>query len=135
MQIVIKISDTEYESVKAHPECFNFANAIQNGIPLPKGHGRLIDVGRCDRKLFYQQCGGADALITVKNAFDMLLSLPTIIEADKESEDKREKASENTKMVTNAKEVEEYQISEDISKGFEEFTKRMFKQGQEESEG
>ena len=32
------------------------------------------------------------------------------------------------------KDVEEYQISEDIAKGFEEFTKTMFKQGQTESE-
>lgn len=59
------------------------ASAIRNGIVLPKGHDRLIDVGQCDRKLFYQQCGGKDSLITAKTAFDMLLSLPTIIEADK----------------------------------------------------
>jgi len=38
------------------------------------------------------------------------------------------------KTVTNAEEAEEYQISEDISKGFEEFTRMMFKQGQGESE-
>ena len=38
------------------------------------------------------------------------------------------------KTVTNAEEAEEYQISEDISKGFEEFTKMIFKQGQKESE-
>lgn len=57
--------------------------AIKNGTPLPKGHGNLKDIGKCDRKLFYQQCGGANSLITVKTAFDMLLSLPTIIEADK----------------------------------------------------
>lgn len=61
-------------------------SAIRNGIVLPKGHGKLKDIGKCDRKLFYQQCGGADSLITVKTAFDMLLALPTIIEADKEYE-------------------------------------------------
>ena len=62
--------------------------AIINGTPLPKGHGRLKDIGKCNRKLFYQQCGGANSLITVKTAFDMLLSLPTIIEANKaESEE------------------------------------------------
>ena len=38
------------------------------------------------------------------------------------------------KTVENAEEAEEYQISEDISKGFEEFTKMMFKQGQAENE-
>ena len=49
---------------------------------------RLVDVGQCDRKLFYKQCGGEDSLITVKSAFDMLMSLPPIIEADTtESED------------------------------------------------
>jgi len=54
---------------------------------IPQKHGRLIDVGQCDRKLFYQQCGGADSLITVKSAFDMLMSLPTIIEADRGEEE------------------------------------------------
>lgn len=60
----------------------------ENGIPL-KNHSKLIDVGQCDRKLFYRQCGGANSLITVKSAFDMLMSLPTIVEEDTESEDKR----------------------------------------------
>jgi hypothetical protein len=55
--------------------------------PIPKGYGRLIDVGQCDRKLFYQQCGGEDSLITVKSAFDMLMALPTIIDADKENKE------------------------------------------------
>lgn len=58
--------------------------AIINGTPLPKGHGDLVDVGQCNRRLFYKQCGGTDALITVKNAFDMLMALPKIIYADKE---------------------------------------------------
>lgn len=61
--------------------------AFLNGTPIPKGHGDLKDIGKCDRKLFYQQCGGADSLITVKSAFDMLMSLQTIIETDKDGED------------------------------------------------
>lgn len=60
--------------------------AIKNGTPLPNGHGNLIDIGKCNRKLFYQQCGGKDSLITVKSAFDILMALPTIIDADKECE-------------------------------------------------
>jgi len=41
------------------------------------------------------------------------------------------------KMVKNAEEIKEYQIksNEDILKGFEDFTKMMFKQGRAESEG
>jgi transcription elongation factor Elf1 len=40
----------------------------------------------------------------------------------------------SVKKVTNAEEAKEYQISENIQKGFEEFTKIMFKQGQVEGE-
>lgn len=92
MQIVINISDSLYDRlIKMNSDSdtcsFNesaLVESIQNGTPLPKGHGNLKDVGKCDRKLFYQQCGGANSLINVKTAFDMLLSLPTIIEADNE---------------------------------------------------
>lgn len=90
IEVIIKISEEEYDIIKN----FNAPKTwleylIAKGIPLPKGHGGLIDVGQCDRKLFYQQCGGADSLITVKSAFDMLMSLPPIIKADKvESEGK-----------------------------------------------
>lgn len=38
------------------------------------------------------------------------------------------------KTVTNAEEAEAYPISKNITKGFEEFTKMMFKQGLVESE-
>ncbi len=48
--------------------------------------------------------------------------------------DTKDMENNSIKMVTNAEEAEEYQISENISKGFEAFTKMMFKQGQVESE-
>jgi len=95
-ELVIKIPEEEYINIK---DAIN--SLIENGVerasvskvclaildstPLPKGHGDLKDIGECNRKLFYQQCGGANSLITVKTAFDMLLSLPTILKADKES--------------------------------------------------
>lgn len=83
-ELVIKIPEDEYFIIKKSNAPLTWAeHLIKNGTPLPKGHGKLIDVGQCDRKLFYQQCGGADSLITVKSAFDMIMSLPTIIEADK----------------------------------------------------
>lgn len=91
MQIVIEVDDNLYNRIKylepkADTMLDKLMRSIQNGTLLTKGHGDLKDIGECDRKLFYQQCGGADSLITVKTAFDMLLSLPTIIEADKGSE-------------------------------------------------
>jgi len=68
-------------------------NAIVNGTPLPKGHGRLIDADALDRDLENAKVNLGDAL---SEAFDDGLTwasevtskLLTIIEADKESEDK-----------------------------------------------
>ena len=86
IELVIKIPEEVWEQVKEGyvPLPLGISKYLRKGIPLSDGHRKLIDVGQCDRKLFYQQCGGADSLITVKSAFDMLMSLPTIIEADKE---------------------------------------------------
>lgn len=86
VELVIKIPEEVYKKAKETHDvmCDSVWLGIKKGVQLPQGHGRLIDVGQCDRKLFYQQCGGENSLITVKTAFDMLLSLPTIIEADKE---------------------------------------------------
>ena len=84
MQIVIDIpeeiinmcKDNKVTTVKLSAEYFRY------GTPLPKGHGNLVDVGQCDRKLFYKECNGKDSLITVEEAFDMLEALPVVIEAD-----------------------------------------------------
>ena len=98
IELVIKIPEEKFKSLQKYHKreieeglmALSYCERIiANGIPLSKGHGKLIDVGQCDRRLFYQQCGGADSLITAKAAFDMLMSLPAIIEADKtESEDR-----------------------------------------------
>lgn len=88
MELVIKIPEDEYKIIKNCTAPMPWIeHLIKDGTPLPKGHGDLKDIGECDRKLFYQQCGGADSLITVKSAFDMLLALPTILESDKGSEE------------------------------------------------
>lgn len=49
MQIVIDIPEELYEAYKGRPPMLGdagmdmIAQSIANGIPLPKGHGRLID--------------------------------------------------------------------------------------------
>ena len=86
MQIVIKIPEWKYKSIcegiEAYKKCgvvgieHSVHEAIYNGTPLPKGHGRLID---------------ADALIDSLDASDRDIyckavieeDAPTIIEADK----------------------------------------------------
>ena len=54
MKIVIDIPDKEYEDVKKAGGCYyDFGKAIINGIPLPKGHGRLIDADKANKKIQY----------------------------------------------------------------------------------
>lgn len=82
MQIVIDIPEEAYDFIKRTSyHTRSLYEAIKNGTPLPKGHGRLID---------------ADALLRKHTEFDAypfpsttINNAPTIIEADKaESEGK-----------------------------------------------
>ena len=60
----VNLSRCNYKTVQ-----FQIINAIKNGTPLPKGHGRLIDADDIDNHII----GHVDTR-----------SCPTIIEADKE---------------------------------------------------
>lgn len=97
MKIVIEIREKSYENLQvfkdkdlSRPEI-----AVKHGIPLPKGHGRLIDAGKLtDEILKYQ-----DKCRPNKNEYEMALyqaydyaiyeieDATTIIEADKEKDD------------------------------------------------
>ena len=64
---------------------------IQNGIALPKGHGRLIDADKTISKIcgsscgcHLEECGHDEPCFSVTR----IESAPTIIEADKERSDK-----------------------------------------------
>ena len=74
-----KIIDVQYEDVVQIP-----LEVIANGIPLSKGHGRIID----ERKI--TKCQPTGLYIIDGNVSKCLITdAPTIIEADKaESEDK-----------------------------------------------
>jgi hypothetical protein len=81
MQIVIDIpkemmsyiNENEFNAISEAAYGSMAMLAIQNGTPLPKGHGRLIDADDIDNHII----GHVDTR-----------SCPTIIEADTESEDK-----------------------------------------------
>lgn len=83
MQIVIDIPDQKYKWIVENPQTYTdeLCKAIANGTPLPKGHGRLIDADALNFNADY-----CEPLIS-KRDFDFA---PTIIESDKESEDKNE---------------------------------------------
>lgn len=80
MQIVIDIPNWLYNAILEHKEPIysqSLGEAVRDGTPLPKGHGRLIDADALNFNADYNE-----PLIS-KLDFD---NAPTIIEADKESE-------------------------------------------------
>lgn len=92
MQIVIDISEKDYNRLKRKDDFDDmflnyYEKAIVHGTPLSKGHGRLIDEQQIiDRfkpiEKFKHWYVGTDGL------FNVLSDAPTIIETDKESEEK-----------------------------------------------
>ena len=92
MQIVIDIPEDEYHNILLTGKAsFCVVNAIEAGIPLPKGHGRLGDLDELEQRIsnFVEH----DAKITdeytvVRQRFivDGIRQTPTIIEADTERE-------------------------------------------------
>lgn len=90
MQIVIDIPEEVFNEIISEDNTsyaffrgsyLYFKEGLQNGTPLPKGHGRLID--EKDLKTLY----GLDDRLWWSNAVEEFKDLPTIIEADKESEE------------------------------------------------
>ena len=91
MQIVIDIPKDVYEEIMAHnrerreggKSAYYFEGLIQNGTPLPKGHGRLIDADAfAIRGEYLEKLYGSDFYWEFKKQLD---KHPTIIEADKEN--------------------------------------------------
>lgn len=90
MKLIIDIPENMYKDIQSR----DWKNgelvfsdewkAIHNGIPLPKGHGRLIDA---DELLTSERPKGiADDVWKESHIYKLLSNVPTIIEADKEGE-------------------------------------------------
>lgn len=87
MQIVIDIPEEYYNILKTYGGMSVPEEAILNGIPLPKGHGRMVDVD----KLIHSKCNECGNIKEVNcsipcYAVRRMLDAPTIIKADKEIE-------------------------------------------------
>ena len=76
MKIVIDISET--------PKNDHERWVLSHGTPLPKGHGRLIDIGKYEKEYFNVKIQYDDGN-HIHSVYTNMI--PTIIEADKESED------------------------------------------------
>ena len=98
MKLVIDIPDREYKQRTEFPQCYNLTidKAIANGIPLPKGHGRLIDADELSKRLvnasMFFRGEKADMFDTrfadgLREADIKLSEAPTVVEADKENKE------------------------------------------------
>lgn len=84
MQIVIDIPENDWKFLKESDGC-RWSRAILdgviNGTPLPKGHGKLVDVKQVIMALVYRHLLKDD--VTCGDV-TKILNMATIIEADKE---------------------------------------------------
>ena len=75
MRLVIDIPDRMYDTVKDGTYCGSLYNELKNGIPLPKGHGRLIDADQLYDYIVDEYSEGEQLAIDILDA-------PTVIESD-----------------------------------------------------
>jgi len=88
MEIVIKIPEELYKQITVEKLYFledgeNLCTAVENGTPLSKGHGRLIDGDKLELDTEWDDY--YDGFTSYSEM--QIKEAPTIIEADKESEE------------------------------------------------
>lgn len=82
MQIVINISEDEYNNIKNYTGFLAYYEyLIKNGVPLPKGHGRLIDESDLMPDSDYED--GTFYAVSI----GAINGAPTIVEADRSDEE------------------------------------------------
>lgn len=87
IELVIKVPECFYKYCKAQEDATEIQLAVAKGIPLPKGHGDLIDInkiGLTDFECFL--CNG-DYKEALKMLDDKIKNAPIIIEAESEEEE------------------------------------------------
>lgn len=93
MQVVITVSDDEYKAIMNRiPPLYYAAYLIQNGTPLPKGHGRLGDLDKLEKDMENGIMAGLleegyekyTRIFNVDDCVERVQWADTIIEADKE---------------------------------------------------
>ena len=144
IKLAIKMPESIWAAIQNGEYCGvlddQICNIIKNGTPLTLN--ALADALMEERirgKLDYDTTFEKDIISDVKCRLTVSIRdhRPCYCGAElrevwRESEVKD--GNSEIKPVTNTKEVESYPINENIIKGFEEFTKMMFKQGQAERE-
>lgn len=84
MKIVIDIPVEVYKSIQGNDYCgisnADMYNAVKNGTPLPKNHGRLIDADKLKMTTITRWNGDVD-FVVYKEELD---NAPTVIESEEE---------------------------------------------------
>lgn len=87
MKIIIDISEDSYKATcngyMTPPDVENVVSGIKNGVPLPKGHGRIADVDAAIKCI--KEVKGEDAVWAI-SLIEWACGKRTIIEADREEE-------------------------------------------------
>ena len=78
VELLIKIPKKDYDKMCRGELVDTILVAIKEGIPLPKGHGRLKDIDKIEELLDLDQPNN----VIAKNIKNIVDSVPTIIEAD-----------------------------------------------------
>lgn len=85
MKLVIEMPEAEYKKVKeGRASVSMMREAIRNGTPLPKGHGRLIDADAMINKLCTQEASDFFGSVTCAEIMDFIENEKSIVEADKQ---------------------------------------------------
>lgn len=86
IELVIKIDEYTYKLIQDKNYCgilsHEIYNAIQNGTPLPKGHGGLIDIQDVMKKVSLNY--NSHQIIDAQSIKDIIRTTKIIIAADKE---------------------------------------------------
>jgi len=106
MKLIIDIPEEVYRSIQDNDYCgisnADMYNAVKNGTPLPKGHGRLIDADYLKDVILLHNFHGNNKNIVPysdrkgyrlrqREVDEGIINAPTIVEADKESEKENDK--------------------------------------------
>lgn len=87
VELLIKIPEALYESVLNGTYCGNLYEELKHGTPLPKGHGKLIDVKQIKIVRTPGSAVDENTEIIICAIKQYINQLSAIIEADTESED------------------------------------------------
>ena len=100
IELVIKIPEglkNDFESEQwTALSCMEMKDALEKATQLPKGHGRIGDLSELETRIgnFIEHYNNLlketnpEALVYMNHILDGIIDTDTIIEADKESEDK-----------------------------------------------